>query len=404
MWGAFTERKRQMQYERADKRAQQRNRWLRWTVLGVVLAGMSAIGLLHQAIPGAGRPVPIDSLCPFGAIESAFTFISGAGFIEKTAASSLILLIGTIGLALVYRRSFCGQLCPLGALQGIAGALGQRVLGRRRRPEVPASVDRVARWLKYVILAVFAVWSWQAASLVMRPFDPWATWTHITSAEVLTEFTVGLGVLGVALVGSAVYERFFCKYLCPMGAFLGMFSKVSVLGVRRDADACISCDRCDAACPMNVSVSSEAQVTSAECISCNECVNACPVAGALEVRAAGAQVAPALATVATVVLIGVVVAGTTAAGSFRWLMPSLSEAAAEATVETHGAAPDVGLIKGYMSMAEISAVYGVPKDEFIARWGVSPADFERPMKEVKDAYGFSPDDVKAWVAEELSAR
>ena len=117
----------------------------------------------------------------------------------------------------------------------------------------------------------------------MRPYDPWVAWAHLTSAELLTEFGIGLTVLIVSLVGSLVYERFFCKYLCPTGALLGLLAKVSFFRIKRDAGTCIDCGLCDRACPMNVEVATAAVVTSSECISCNECVNVCPVAGALEV-------------------------------------------------------------------------------------------------------------------------
>lgn len=388
-----------MQHDRTDRAGQQRNRWLRWAVLSVVLVGMTAIAFAHQAFSRAERPVPIDALCPFGAIESAFTFISGAGFIEKTAASSLILLIGTVAMALVYRRSFCGQLCPLGFLQELFGGLGRKLFGRKR-PTIPAVVDGIARYLKYAVLAFFAVWSWQAAALVMRPYDPWVAWAHITSAEVVAEMGVGLAILGISLVGSFVHERFFCKYLCPMGAFLAFFSKISFLGIQRDADACIDCGRCDKACPMNIEVATAEKVTASECISCNECVNACPAAGALEIKSAKRSLTPAIATGVTVALIAGLVTLTTLGGSFDWMMPSLADAVEEAGAA--GAPADVSVIKGYMSMREISEVYGIPEKAFIERWGVPEEQLGEPMKEIKDAYGFSPDEVRVWVEEELA--
>ncbi len=393
-----------MSYEKTDRAAQKRSRVIRWSVLGFVLVLMTAITTAHQYITGAGRPVGVDALCPFGGIETLFTLISGAGFVEKIAASSVVLLIGSVALALVFRRSFCGQICPLGTLQGLFGSLGGRFI--RRRPEVPKGGDRVARYLKYVVLAVFAVWSWQAAELVMRPYDPWVAYTHFTSDELLTELGVGLAILGVSLAGSLVYERFFCKYLCPMGAFLGIFSKVSLFGIKRDANACINCAVCDKACPMNISVSTAETVKASECISCNECVNSCPAVGALEVKAPGGRSFSAVAMTGIVVAIIVgMIALATAAGAFAWRMPSLGEAVQQQQEEAGDAATfDTTLIKGYMSMQEISEASGIPAERFTEKWGVPAADLPKPMKEIKEQYDFSPDDVKVWVDEELAAQ
>ena len=216
-----------MARQRTDEGARRRARWTRWIILGTVLVGMSAVLLAHQKAHGPGRWAGVDFLCPFGGLETLYALLAGQGFLKHTAASSLILLIGMLAMTLVYRRSFCGTICPLGALQGIFGAAGRRLFGRRF--EVPRGVDRVARYLKYVVLAVFAVWTWQAAELVLRPYDPWVAWAHLTSGDLLTTYLIGFIVLVVSLAGSLVYDRFFCKYLCPTGALLALFSRASVL-------------------------------------------------------------------------------------------------------------------------------------------------------------------------------
>ena len=388
-----------MSFERTDRAAQRRSRIIRWGVLGVVLTAVTGIFLAHQLVAGSGKPVSVDALCPFGGIETLFSLIAGAGFIEKTAASAVILLAGMAAVALLFRRSFCGQICPLGTLQGIFGSLGGRLF--RKRPQIPRGVDRFARYLKYVVLAFFTVWTWQAATLVMRPYDPWVAFAHLTTAELLTELGAGLAVLGISLAGSLVYERFFCKYLCPTGAFLGMFSKLSTFGIRRDATACTDCKACDKACPMNIPVSTADKVTASECISCNECVNVCPAAGALEVKSpTGRRVSPTVMTGMVVAIIVVVVGVSTAAGAFAWKMPSLSEAV-EQSGAGEGGTFDTTAIKGYMSMSEISKASGVPESRFTETWGVPEGDLGKPMKEIKGQYGFEPDDVKLWVAEEL---
>ena len=142
---------------------------------------------------GSGRWASVDFLCPFGGLETLYSLLAGDGFLRHTAASSVILLVGMLVMAVAYRRSFCGTICPLGTLQGIFGAAGRRLL--RRRFTIPRAVDRVARYLKYAVLVFFALWTWQAAELVLRPYDPWVAWAHLTSPQLLTGYGIGLAVL-----------------------------------------------------------------------------------------------------------------------------------------------------------------------------------------------------------------
>jgi NAD-dependent dihydropyrimidine dehydrogenase PreA subunit len=387
----------------ADRRARTRARWVRWVALGVVLVAMTAIVLAHQQSRGAGRWAGVDFLCPFGGLETLYSLLSGNGFLRQSAASALILLIGMLVVAVVFRRSFCGMLCPLGTLQGIFGAAGRRLFGARRLA-VPPGVDRLARFLKYGVFAFFLLWTWQAAELVMRPYDPWVAWAHLTADDLLTTYTVGFAILVVSLAGSLVYERFFCKYLCPAGALLGLLSRVSFLNIHRDATTCIDCGRCDKACMMNVRVATADVVTSSECISCNECVNACPVPGALKVTAAGVVLA---------LMVGIV-GVTTLSGSFDWQMEGRAEARGaghggqgeglglgEGQGEGQGGGSDSS-IKGWMSFADIAAMTGIPLADFGAEWGVPADALGLPMKDVKDAYGFTPEEVRAWVEDRLT--
>jgi len=371
---------------------------IRWGVLGAVLVAVTIASPAHQAVTGSGRLIGVDAFCPFGGIETLFAMISGVGFVEKTAAAGIVLLIGTLAVTLVFRRSFCGQICPLGALQGLFGAIGGRVL--RKRPEVPRHVDRIARYLKYGVLAIFVVWTWQASALVMRPYDPWVAFAHLTSAELLTELGLGLGVLGLSLAGSVVYERFFCKYVCPTGALLGALSKWSLFGIERSAEVCIDCRACDRACPMNISVSSATKITALECISCKECVSACPAAAGLKVQGPTGRLAPGPVSGGSGVGASEMGRGVgPAAGAVAWAMPSLGDAVKQQ--DATAGSFDTALIKGYMSMREVASATGIPELRFVERWGVSEADLGKPMKEIGDAYGFSPDDVRPWVSEQL---
>lgn len=388
-------------HEPSDRRAQRRARAVRLVVLGVGLALVTGIGIAHQY--GAVKPVGVDALCPFGGIETLWSLISTGALLQRIAVSSVILLVAIVATALLFRRAFCGYLCPLGALQEIVGKV-RRVFTSKPRLEMPAAVDRPARYLKYVVLAVFAVWTWQAATLVIRPFDPWVAWMHLTSAEVLTEFWIGLAILGVSLAGSVVYDRFFCKYLCPMGAFLGAISWFSVFKVRRTEATCIDCKACDRACPTNVVVSNAATVESPECINCNECVNACPVADTLTVSTPDLAGRPRylrpvemLAMVGA--LIAVVVVTTSLAGTFKWTLtpPAVASPAGGPTITPEE-------IKGSMTFAQVSAATGVSPEAIQQRFGVIPSEMGTPIKDLAQTKGFDVHtEVREWFGQQMKS-
>jgi polyferredoxin len=94
---------------------------------------------------------------------------------------------------------------------------------------------------------------------------------------------VGAAILGALVVLSYFVKHFWCRYLCPYGALLGIFSLASPLRVSRDASACNDCRACTRACPVEIPVHARGSVWTAECTGCLNCVAACTTAGALGV-------------------------------------------------------------------------------------------------------------------------
>lgn len=363
------------------------------------------MGLSHQFAFFGWTPPGVDALCPFGGLEAAWNLISSGGYLQRVAASSVILLLGVGLTILVGRRAFCGQFCPLGTLQELIGNLGRKFL--KKRPQVPKWLDKYARFLKYGILLGILVLTWALADLVLRPFDPWVAYHHLTSRELLTDFIVGFGILVLSLAGSFFFDRFFCKYLCPMGAALAPAAKLIPLKLERQSASCIHCKACDKACPMNITVSTASRVTSGECIDCGLCVAACPVKDTLNYKAPGGKVLPPwFLPLVTAAVMSLTVLGGTLAGQFGWSILKHEELQEEAKTEAvkAGVAPssyEPSLIRGRDSFADISSSSGVTKAAFLARFPLTEAEWTRPIKESTVKYGFTTDAVRAFVAESL---
>ena len=393
-----------MSPEKAPRAPRTTARHLRWAVLAFVLIAITVMGYLHQGA-GASKPAGVDALCPFGGLETAYALITSGLLLKRVAISSVILLVAVLAVAVVFRRSFCGQICPLGFIQEMFGGLGRKVF--KRRPVLPIWLDKPARFLKYGVLLAFIGLSWTTADLAIRPYDPWVAYMHLTSAEVFAEFGIGFAVLLAAVVGSFVYDRFFCKYLCPMGATLGLISKFSIFKIRRTAATCIDCKACDVACPVNIRVSEIDTVNSPECINCNECVTACPVKDTLAMSTGrGKQLSALGTTLAVVAVFATVVGGATLAGSFDWKTPGLAQEVSREEgnggAGGSGGAPlvgdfDVSLIKGRTTLTEVSEVSGIPASMFESVLGVPESEQGLAIKDTKGTYGFSPEDVRTMV-------
>jgi polyferredoxin len=109
-------------------------------------------------------------------------------------------------------------------------------------------------------------------------------------------------------VASVFVQNFWCRYLCPYGALMGLAALASPVRIRRRTNVCIDCAKCARACPALLPVDRLTAVRSAECMACLECVAACPAEGALELTLPRRRRVPAWALAAGVaaVFLGVV--------------------------------------------------------------------------------------------------
>lgn len=367
----------------------------RAAVLVTILLVITASGILHQIAP-SWRPVGVDALCPFGGVESLVTVFLTGKMLERIALSSFILLAAGVITALVFRRGFCGYICPLGTLQDLSRMVGRVFVPRKLA--VPAAVDRPARWLKYVVLFAVVAFSVALGKLVIRPYDPWVAWQHLSSDEVIAEFGVGLAVLVLSLVGSAVFERVFCKYLCPMGAFLGILSKIGYFRVKRNEKTCIDCSACTKACPVGIPVADLTEVKTAECISCNLCVTSCPVKDTLNQQGRGKGVLPPVRMLLAVLGIFALVVGiTTVTGDFSWTVKSI-----ERHAEEKGAFNPAD-IKGSDTFKAVSKVSGVPKEAFMEKFKLTEKEWDGTLRDWAHKPGstFEVENVREFLKEKM---
>ena len=366
-------------------------KYIRSGILAIVTIYVTIAFYQHQLYGGQAAP-SVHALCPFGGLESLYGLIAEGSLIQKIFPGTMILLAVTIVLAVLFSRSFCGLICPFGAIQELFGSLGRRMLRKRKRMIVPAKIDKPLRYLKYIILIVTAGYAWKTAGLWMAPYDPWSAYAHLSSGleSVWSESAVGLILLVVTICGSFAYERFFCKYLCPMGAFYAVIAKISPHRINRNEDICISCGKCSRTCPVNIDVRHTSIVKSAECINCQLCVLECPKAGALEIKEGKFALKPIIAMSLVLMIFFGSIAIAQALGFYQ-----LTASGGGGAVVTENSI-QLNEVKGSMTISEAAKATGTPLDEFYEIYQI-PSDIPETtqMKQLGTLIpGYSLDAVK----------
>lgn len=349
---------------------------IRMTVQILFLLFMTWIGIKHQMLGGGPQGAPaVDALCPFGGMESLHMFLVSGGWLRRVAPSALILLLAVLGMTVITGRTFCGWICPLGTIGELSARLGQK-LGIRKS-ELPPLADSVLRYLKYLILLTIIFFTWRMGTLVWRNYDPWVAYMHLSAgfSEMAEKPWSYVVLFAAVILASFKIERFWCRYLCPLGALLAPLQKISVIRVRRSDEHCVHCHRCGSACPVRLNPESTGKVTSAECISCGRCVESCPKEQALFFGTGSRKL-----TTLSVGLIGLViffgVYGTTKlTGHWKtWASPSSVTLSKD---------PTEGVF-GWMTVEQISETLEIPVEKVILL-GKLPADIpvDVPVKEIE---------------------
>ncbi len=267
-------------------------RWYRHLVQGGFLITCIFLGIqfylfvrhfeTHGQTPAYLRPPGIEGFLPVGALASLKYWVL-TGIVDPTHPAALVLLLTFLGISLVARRSFCSWICPVGTLSEILWRLGNKVFGRRftiwRWLDIPLRFVKYALLLFFVKLILIDMPAFAMQGFLASPY--WA----ISDVKMLHFFTgispTAAAVIGVLAALSTIYPNFWCRYLCPYGAMVGLAALPGPLKIRRNPDRCSGCGTCGRRCPSRLPVQARKAISSPECTGCLTCVDSCPERGAL---------------------------------------------------------------------------------------------------------------------------
>ena len=176
-----------------------------------------------------------------------------------TDGQAYYLLVGfTLASTVLWGRLYCGRICAFGALT----QLMDRVVPARLRVEPPAWLDRRLIYLKYGVLAGAVLYVLAGGdTLVYRYIEPFWMFTLSGDAVMWT-------LLALLLLATVFVRNLYCRYLCAVGAGLGLLSNLTVFRIKRWRE-CSTCKLCEKTCEWGAIDGPKILVT--ECVRCDDC-------------------------------------------------------------------------------------------------------------------------------------
>lgn len=233
--------------------------------------------------PAPARPAGVESFLPISGLLGLRDWIVNGSLNTIHPSATIILGLALVSSAL-WKKSFCGWVCPVGFVSEAVGNAGQAMHGWKGR--LPRWLDWPLRSVKYLLL-LFFVWAifWTMTPESLRQFIN-SPYNRVADIKMLRFFTqidpVSLYIiLGLVVLGFLV-SGFWCRFLCPYGALVALVSFVAPWKITRNTSACIDCNKCNLVCPAHLPVMQLSRVRSDECNACLQCVAVCPSVNALD--------------------------------------------------------------------------------------------------------------------------
>jgi polyferredoxin len=175
----------------------------------------------------------------------------------ETIGFSLLVLFGVVS-TVIWGRVYCGRICAFGALTQLIDA----IVPARFQLKIPAALERRASYVKYAILfGAVAYYLLTDENSFYRYIEPF--WMF--SFEAGTLLWIGVGLL---LVASVFVRNLYCRFLCPLGAALGLVSALSIFKIKRWSE-CSSCAVCENTCEWGAI--RQRKIVMPECVRCDDC-------------------------------------------------------------------------------------------------------------------------------------
>lgn len=321
-------------------------------------------GLATKLFPGMETPDP-EKYCPYGGLEALATYIQRGSLPCSMTSLQIVMGIALAAIAMLVSKLFCAYICPIGTIEDLLIRLRKAIGFKGISIKNGSIADKVLRIVKYALLYWIFYMTISSSELFCKNLDPYYAVATGFKGEI-TMWMALITVSTVILLG-VVIDRFWCKYICPLGAIsnsikfwismvsltvvfillslvglaihwaivLGAFClagylleilcgkpKAQLLYIVNDESKCSHCNACSKACPYNIDITKlGSKVNSVDCTLCGECVASCTT-GSLSIGLSKPG-KPAMKYAPAIITIAVAIVAFVAGNSFE--LPTISE-------------------------------------------------------------------------------
>ena len=223
--------------------------------------------------------MPGSFVAGFSGIKSLFQTIGQGSVLAWN--QFFFVLVSLLIFTVLFGRFFCGYVCAFGSLGDfvfwLSGLVQKKVFRRKKQIVIPVSVNPWAQKIKYLVLCVILALCTVGIFSSLSGYSPWTVFSFFLAFRgVSDEYLPGLLILAAIVIGMAFKERFFCQFLCPLGAVFSLLPQLPAAFLKRNPKTCIpGCSACRMRCPVDLKLETDG-FRNGECIACERCADICP--------------------------------------------------------------------------------------------------------------------------------
>ncbi|WP_457570080.1 4Fe-4S binding protein [Desulfurobacterium sp.] len=237
---------------------------------------------------GAARPDFMDGFCPISGVYDIIMKIR-SGVTDPFHPAAMAIMVAAIVTTFIFGKGFCSFICPVGTLQDYITFVRNKLSFFKKIDNVGEKIkswkfynfiDYPLRSIKFVLLAwiLYIIFQIPAQMMAMMnqninaaaDIELFKFWIELFKGD---KPVVAL-ILVTIVVFSVIIPRFWCKYLCPLGAFYGIFNLFSFTHLRRCSEKCNDCKLCSK-CIIGLKPYKSIEFNNTECTMCLDCRSAC---------------------------------------------------------------------------------------------------------------------------------